>query len=108
MWFVNKFGDELQRLGVDIVGHTDNGAEAVGMAVAEQPDLVLVEDTLAMVPGEQVVRELRKYCPDAVLAAQVAYSDRVGALLEAGAAMVFTRQIPPAEIVERVRDRILA
>ena len=97
-WFVGKVARALQDHGLLVVAHVDNGADAVGIAVAEQPDLVVVEDTLAMVPGEQVVREVRSYCPDAVVAAQAAYGDRVDALLHAGASAVFTRGVPPLEV----------
>ena len=101
-WFAGKVAHGLQDRGLLVVARVDNGADAVGIAVAEQPDLVVVEDTLAMVPGEQVVRDVRDYCPDAVVAAQVAYGDRVDALLEAGASAVFTRNVPPLDVVERV------
>ncbi len=98
-WFVNKVAEALQDRGVLVVARVDNGADAVGIAVAEQPDLLLVEDTLAMVPGEQVVREVRRFCPGTLVAAQVAHGDRVGPLLHAGAAAVFTRRVPPVEAV---------
>jgi hypothetical protein len=98
-WFVDKVARALQEAGARVVARVDNGADAVGIAVAEQPDLLVVEDTLAMVPGEQVVRDVRSYCPDTLVAAQVAYGDRVGPLLHAGAAAVFTRQVPPLDAV---------
>jgi hypothetical protein len=98
-WFVGKVAHALQDQGVLVVAQVDNGADAVGIAVAEQPDLLMVEDTLAMVPGEQVVRDVRSYCPDTLVAAQVANGDRVGPLLHAGAAAVFTRQVPPLDAV---------
>ena len=97
-WFVGKVADALEEHGLVVVARLDNGADVVGLAVAEQPDLVLVEDTLAMVPGEQVVREIREFCPGTVLAAQVPYGDRVGPMLDAGAATVFTRQVPPLDV----------
>lgn len=103
-WFVDKVSDVLQAAGWDVVARLDNGADAVGLAVAEQPELVLVEDTLAMLPGEQVVREVRQFCPHTLVAAQVPYSDRVGALLEAGAVEVFTRQVPPADVASRLLE----
>lgn len=103
-WFAGKVAHGLQDHGLLVVARVDNGADAVGIAVAEQPELVVVEDTLAMVPGEQVVRDVREYCPDTVVAAQVAYGDRVGALLDAGAAVVFTRSVPPGDVVDRVVD----
>lgn len=101
-WFVGKLADALRDRGLLVVAHVDNGADAVGIAVAEQPDLLVVEDTLAMVPGEQVVRDVRSYCPETLVAAQVAHGDRVAALLHAGAATVFTRQVPPLEAARSI------
>jgi hypothetical protein len=98
-WFVGKVAHALRDRGLLVVAQVDNGADAVGIAVAEQPDLLVVEDTLAMVPGEQVVRDVREYCPHTLVAAQVAHGDRVGTLLQAGAAAVFTRQVPPLDAV---------
>jgi hypothetical protein len=107
-WFVGKVAHGLQDRGVLVVARVDNGADAIGIAVAEQPDLLVVEDTLAMVPGEQVVRDVRSYCPDTLVAAQVAYGDRVGPLLHAGAAAVFTRKVPPLDAVERMLELLQA
>lgn len=101
-WFRGKLSRVLTDGGLHVVAVLDNGADAVGVTVAEQPDLLLVEDTLAMVPGEAVVREVLRFCPDTVVAAQVASSDGVGALLDAGAHEVFTRQVPPAEVARRL------
>ena len=103
-WFVDKVVHALQDRGLVVVAQVDNGADAVGIAVAEQPELLVVEDTLAMVPGEQVVREVRRFCPGTLVAAQVAYGDRVGPLLHAGAAAVFTRRVPPLEAVRSMLD----
>lgn len=103
-WFAGKVAHALQDRGLRVVDRVDNGADAVGIAVAEQPDLLVVEDTLAMVPGEQVVRDVRTYCPRTLVAAQVAHGDRVAALLHAGAAAVFTRQVPPLEVADGVLE----
>ena len=81
-----------------MVAGTDNGADAVGLIAAEQPDLVLIEDTLSMLAGAEVVREVRHFCPETVVTAKAAYGDRVGRLLDAGPSAVFTRQTPPAEV----------
>ena len=101
-WFAGRVAHGLQDRGLLVVARVDNGADAIGIALAEQPDLIVVEDTLAMVPGDQVVRDVRGYCPATFVAAQVAYGDRVGLLLEAGASAVFTRNVPPGDVVERV------
>jgi DNA-binding NarL/FixJ family response regulator len=101
-WFTRKLGDELAAAGVEVVGALENGAEGVGVVVAEQPDLLVVEDTLPMVAGEEVVRESRRFAPSTLVVAQVAYDDRVAPLLEAGAAAAYTRRVPPAQFARDV------
>lgn len=105
-WFVSKLSAVLAEHGVRVAAQVDNGAEAVGAALSEQPDLVLVEDKLAMLPGEEVVREIRSYCPDSVVAVHADYNDRVGVLLEAGARAVYTRQVPPADVAMALLDLV--
>ena len=106
-WFLHKVCQSLEDHGVEVVGQLDNGADAIGLIVAEQPDLCLIEDTLAMVPGREVVREVRRFAPDTIIAAHVAYGDRVGQLLDAGASTVFTRQVPPPQVAQSLL-RLLA
>ncbi|HVM28947.1 MAG TPA: hypothetical protein VM433_14915 [Mycobacteriales bacterium] len=99
-WFTGKVADALSARGVQVVAALDNGAEAVGVVVAEQPDLLLVEETLPMLPGEEVVREARRYAPTTLIGAQVDYQDRIPALLDAGALTAFTRRVPPADVAQ--------
>ncbi|MCW2778968.1 MAG: hypothetical protein JWN17_2693 [Frankiales bacterium] len=103
-WFVDRVSSGLADRGLQVVARVDNGAETVGLVVAEQPDLLLVEDTLAMVPGEQVVARLRTLCPDLLIAAHVAHGDQVDLFLRAGAAGVFTRRVPPADVAASIVD----
>lgn len=97
-WYADKLCADLTARGVLVIGRLDNGAHVVGVTVAEQPDLVLVEDRLAMLSGEDVVRELRRYAPEAVIAAQVAYEDRIAPMLDAGATAAYARQVPPLDV----------
>jgi CheY-like chemotaxis protein len=97
-WFCRKVARALQDHHVHVVAGTDNGADAVGLIVAEQPDLVLVEDTLSMLAGVDVIREIRRFSPETVVTAQAGYGDRIGPLLDAGASAVFTRRMPPADV----------
>jgi CheY-like chemotaxis protein len=101
-WFCSKVSTELVAHGIEVVGVVDNGAQGVGVLVAEQPDLVLVEDTLPMVSGEEVVREARRFAPHTLVVVQVAYEDRIGSMLEAGARAAYTRRVPPAEMAREV------
>ena len=108
-WFLDRVTGVLTQHGhgIAVVGTVDNGADAVGCAVAEQPDAVLVADSLAMLPGEDVVRELRHYCGASRPVAQDEHGGRVGALLDAGAAAVYTRRVPPVDVAAGI-CRLLA
>ena len=97
-WLRRTVARALEDHGVQVVAGTDNGADAVGIIVAEQPDLVLVEDALSMLAGLEVIRDVRRFSPGTVVTAKAAYGDRVGQLLDAGATTVFTRQVPPADV----------
>ena len=97
-WFAGKVAESLAAYDVHVVAQLDNGADAIGVAVAEQPDVVLVEDALPMVPGARVVAEVRDLCPGTTVAAQVEHSGRIAALLEAGATAAFDRRQSPADV----------
>ena len=99
-WMTQKITELLAARKVQVVGAYDDGADAVGTVVAEQPDLVIVEDRLSTLTGIDVVRRIRQYSPLSLVAAQALDSSGVAALVDAGAHAVFTRRIPPADIVE--------
>jgi CheY-like chemotaxis protein len=97
-WLRRRVAQDLARCGVEVIAQLDNGADGVGTLVAEQPDVLFVEDTLPMVGGLQVLAEARRYAPRTLLAVQVGYDDQLPAAFEAGAVAAFTRRIPPADI----------
>ena len=97
-WFTDKVVAALGAGGVELIARLENGAEAVGVAVAEQPDLLLVEDSLPMLPGEAVVREVRALSPGTLIAAQVAHDTGVGPMLAAGVRAAWVRRVPPADV----------
>lgn len=100
-WFTRKLTSALLDQGFLVLAQLDNGADAVGTVVAEQPDLLLMEDPLPMMTAEQVVREVRRYSPATFVAVQ-ADSHGTAALLEAGASTVFTRQVTPADVARNL------
>lgn len=101
-WFVRSTSAALAELGVTVVAALDNGADAVGAVVAEQPDLLLVEESLPMMTGRQVVAETVRFAPATMLVVQVGHADRIGALLEAGVRTAVTRQVPPADVARQM------
>lgn len=97
-WVRNRIAEELVLSGVHVVALLDNGADAIGVTVVEQPDLLLVEDALPMRSGAEVIREVRRYSAGTRIAAHVDGPGAGESALDAGAAAAFPRRAAPAEI----------
>ncbi len=90
-----------------VIAELDDGADGLGLVVAEQPDLVLVEDLLPSVPGTELVRIARPMTARTIFTAQVAYADDITGMLETGATAAFARQVPPADLAEELAALLL-
>ena len=93
----------LERAGFTVLS-TGSGAEAITMAAAAAPDLVVLDLGLPDVPGETVALELRaeSATPILMLTARSAEEDRIGGL-ELGADDYVTKPFSPRELVLRVQ-----
>ena len=96
----------LERAGFTVLS-TGSGAEAITMAAAAAPDLVVLDLGLPDVPGETVARELRATSvtgttPILMLTARSAEEDRIRGL-ELGADDYMTKPFSPRELVLRVQ-----
>ena len=96
--FLDRVCGVLAAGGVEVVVRLDNGADAVGAVVAEQPDLLLVEDKLPMLGGAEVLRQALPYSPRTLAVGQAWSDDSVAELLEAGARSAYTRRVLPADV----------
>lgn len=70
VWFAEKVAMELADQGVTVLVTTDNGAEALGVVVAEQPDLLLAGERLAMLTGTHLLADARSFAPQTLRALQ--------------------------------------
>jgi DNA-binding response OmpR family regulator len=93
----------LERAGFTVLS-TGSGAEAISMATAATPDLVVLDLGLPDVPGETVARELRAISavPILMLTAKAAEEDRIRGL-ELGADDYVTKPFSPRELTLRVQ-----
>jgi DNA-binding response OmpR family regulator len=93
----------LERAGFAVLT-TGSGAEAIDMATASAPDLVVLDLGLPDVPGETVARELRAMSavPILMLTAKAAEEDRIRGL-ELGADDYVTKPFSPRELTLRVQ-----
>jgi DNA-binding response OmpR family regulator len=95
----------LERAGFMVLS-TGSGAEAITMADAGPPDLVILDLGLPDVPGETIARELRASAsavtPILMLTARSTEEDRIRGL-ELGADDYVTKPFSPRELVLRVQ-----
>ncbi|HXB47553.1 MAG TPA: response regulator transcription factor [Streptosporangiaceae bacterium] len=93
----------LERAGFTVLS-TGSGAEAISLASATAPDLVVLDLGLPDIPGESVARELRaaREVPILMLTARATQEDRITGL-ELGADDYVTKPFSPRELVLRVQ-----
>ena len=101
-WLSGKVSARLQERGVLVVGIFSDGADAAGTIVAEQPELVFLEDRLPSLTASDLVRRVRDFSPLSIIGAQVEDSRGIAPLIDVGAHAVFPRRIPPVEMADQL------
>jgi hypothetical protein len=107
-WYAGKLTAALTARGIDVIECTGQGAEAAATVIVEQPDLVIVHETLAMLTGAQLVSFLRVLAPATVTVAQSHSSSGEAELLEAGVGLVLGRAHPPEDLVAEALTQLQA
>ncbi|HSQ29473.1 MAG TPA: response regulator transcription factor [Gemmatimonadaceae bacterium] len=84
-----------------------NGREAVDLAAAQRPALIVLDLGLPDMPGLDVCREIRSWsdAPIIVLSARHSDQEKV-ALLDAGADDYLTKPFSPSELQARIRAQL--
>jgi len=95
--------DYLQHAGFGVIAASD-GAQALDLARARKPDLIVLDLGLPKIDGVEVAKTLRRESsvPIIMVTARVAESDRLRGL-ELGADDYITKPFSPRELVARVR-----
>ncbi|MCW2599811.1 MAG: transcriptional regulator [Frankiales bacterium] len=105
-WMREKLAAGLVQEGLLVVAVVEDGADGLGICIAEQPDVVVLEDRLPSMTSLDVLRALRQFAPRTVVTAQVESDASTRPLIDAGATAVFSRRVPPALLCQEVADHL--
>ncbi|MCU1351278.1 MAG: two component transcriptional regulator, LuxR family [Acidimicrobiales bacterium] len=92
--------------GFDVVGEASDGEEAVELAAALQPDVVLMDVTMPDVNGVEATRRIHDAQPDVriVMLTMHADEDVIAAAIRAGASGYLVKDCSTDEIADAVRQ----
>ena len=86
--------------GTEVVGLATDGAEAIGLAESEQPDVVLMDLRMPNVDGVEATRAIRERHPEVAVVVLTTYADdeSIVAALSAGASGYLTKDAAREDI----------
>ncbi len=91
---------------IEVIGEAGDGQEALDKAALLQPDVVLMDISMAGMDGLEATRELRRTQPETqiIVLSQHDEPQFVSSLLEAGAAGYVLKRMGGASVVDAVRS----
>jgi DNA-binding NarL/FixJ family response regulator len=93
-------------LSIEVTGEAGNGQEAVELSRQTQPDIVLLDLVMPVMDGLQATPKIIEASPRTRVIILTSFGDeeRVLPAIRAGAQGYLLKDIPPAELVEAVRE----
>jgi two-component system response regulator DegU len=92
----------VEEAGFDVVGEAGDGEEAVRMATALRPDLVLMDVTMPVLDGIEATRRLRLSAPESrvVILTMHGEEETIGQALRAGAVAYLLKDCSTDQVAE--------
>jgi DNA-binding NarL/FixJ family response regulator len=89
-----------------VVGEAANGKQALKLAAAKNPHIILLDVELPDMRGDLVLRRIHKELPDIKVLAISAYNDRqyVLGMMDSGASGYLTKEVIPSMLVKAIRS----
>ena len=91
---------------IEVAGHAADGAEAVRLALALEPDVILMDIAMPVMDGFQATKQIRKQRPHACVLMLTGSNSRVDVdrARESGAAGYVTKDRIAAELIEAILE----
>ncbi len=96
-------------LPIEVAGEASNGLEAVELAGRLEPDIVLLDLVMPQMDGIQATSRIIECSPESrvIILTSFGEEERVLPAIRAGAQGYLLKDIPPAELVQAVREAYL-
>ena len=90
---------------IEVVGEARNGNSAVDLALAQRPDVVVMDINMPELSGVEATRQIRQAAPEVRVLALTSYTDDpyIYGLLDAGASGYILKTAESHEIIRAVR-----
>lgn len=90
---------------MDIVAEASDGKQAISLARALAPDVVLVDINMPGVDGVEVARTIKLFLPRTGIIVMTAYDDeeQLFRSIKVGAAGFYLKDVPPHELIDAIR-----
>lgn len=105
------FGQALEAilatdLRLEVTGHAGDGAEAVQLALATEPDVILMDIAMPVMDGFQATKQIRNHSPHACVLMLTGSNSRIDVdrAREAGAAGYVTKDRIAAELIDAILE----
>jgi NarL family two-component system response regulator LiaR len=92
--------------GMEAAGEAADGAEAVELAAALRPDVILLDLVMPRMDGIDAIRSIRRNDPEARILVLTSFSEdeKVLTAIEVGAAGCLLKDAAPEELLRAIRD----
>jgi len=92
--------------GIEIVGEAVNGAEAVTLARALRPDVILMDLIMPVMDGLEAIGEIKKQNPDVSILVLTSFAeeDKVFPAIRAGALGYLLKDTGPDQLLQAIYD----
>jgi two-component system, NarL family, response regulator LiaR len=103
------FGQALEAIlatddRLEVAGHAGDGAEAVQLALATRPDVILMDIAMPIMDGFQATKQIRNHSPHACVLMLTGSNSRIDVdrAKEAGAAGYVTKDRIAGELIDAI------